>query len=345
MTVVFTDNFTGVSGTAIAGRAGTGGSWTGFGVAAADIAALKINATNQVRITSTTGCLVRVELGEADHYAKAAILVANVSGAVAVRATDHLNLVGLRVAGSTQVELFKRVAGTETSVTKVSVGTVALPITLELRMSGSTAFLVVNGASVGLAAGYAVADAALTGVTKAGLWGKAGAVNPLADDFEAGTLASAPMVALAVAGGRSASRGGDGAVSAPVALAPTRARSETIDRGASVALVLALLPAGGRSMSRGAGSTLGVTTRLAPVFGRSLGRAGTPLLVPPLVIAAASARMTMRAGAGQVSGARLLVPDASRLASRGRAARLFVFRAGMMSVVGDDARVVAVRHD
>ena len=315
MTILFSDNFTGVSGTALNGRAATGGSWTGFGVATADQNGLKINATNQVRSTSASGCLARAETGSADHYAKVALWVTSNVGAVAVRASDHLNFLGLRVASATQIVLFKRIGGTETSVATLTVPTITPPATLEVRVAGANAFVFLNGVLQGSAAGYPI-DPALPASTKAGLWGKSSATDPLADDFEAGTL----LAALTVAGGRSASRGG-----------------ATMLGGLPVLAV-----AGGRSSGRAAAATLGLAIGVGAMGGRSGSRAGVAGLALALTLAPMRGRSTQRAGGTLISLGGGIVPARGRSGSRGGGVSLGIVFVGTPTGVPRESRTVPV---
>ena len=359
MALVFSDNFTGVSGTALNGRTGTGGSgaWTGFGVAAADQNGLKINAVNQARVATSNGCLARVETGAADHYAKAALYVNTAVAAVAVRATDHLNFLGFRIVSSTQVELFKRVnSATEGSVVKVTVGAITLPATLELRASGSNALLFLNGAQVGAAGGYAI-DPAIPASTKAGLWGKSSATDPFADDFEAGTLATALTPAagrgagrdrgqgvavalgLAAAGARVPGRAQAGALAAaaPAALVPASARVP--GRGGAPIAVgqanAALAPAAVRASGRAQAGAVGLTLGIAAAGGRSAGRGGTASAAIQIGIGLTSARSAARGGIVTAGLVLALGPAGARSVARGGAAAL----AGAAQVAAAGARL------
>ena len=294
MPTVFTDNFNGgVSGTALNGRAGTGGSWSCAGALAADIAGLKLNASNQVRAATVTGCLGRIETGLADHYAKAVILVTTTAAAVAVRAVDQSNFIGLRVANATQVEIFKRIGGTETSFGKVTVGTIGPSPALELRIAGTSAFALLNGAAV--ASAGPIADAVFSGVTKVGLWGKGSAVDPLADDFEGGTL---PV--LAGANARSVGRDRNAALntSAAAVLAAAPARSSGRDRNAGIATVLPLVPTRGRGVGRDRNAAVAPVMGLTPARGRSVGRAGASLIGASAMLIPSAGRAPGRATTG-----------------------------------------------
>ena len=285
MAVVFTDNFnTGTAGTPLNGRAGTGGTWTTTGAAAADQGALKITASGQVSVGgTTTGCLAAADVGGGVQYAKVALQVASAAGVVAVRALDWNNFVGLRWASATQIEVYRRIGGTETPFApKITVGTIAVPFTLELRFNGSNAFAFYNGAQVGTPSGYALTAgeiAALGATTRVGLWGKASTTVTIADDFEGGTLVSA----VAPVGGRSPSRVGSAAVQIRFALvaaggrSPGRAVSPALSPGGSGVAV-----ARGRSPSRAAFAVLGWMGTLAPTRAASATRAtGTRLTLFP----------------------------------------------------------------
>ncbi len=340
MAVVFTDNFTGVSGTAINGRAGTGGTWSCAGATAGDLAGLKINATNQVRVQTSTGCLGRIDVAVADHYAKASSFTAGISVAAAVRAIDHNNFIGLRIASTTQIELFKRIGGIETSIVKLTVGTITLPAILQLGIVGTSALIFFNGAQVGTTTGYPIADALFVGVTRVGLWGKASALDPAADDFEGGAM----LTALLGAGGRSPTRDRNAGLStgSSAALTAGGGRSITRDQLAAVTLTLPLGPTRARSASRDPGAALVLQLSVAPMGGRSGTRGAATNITMPFPLGAASGRSAARAGGAMLKAIAAVRAEAGRSALRTGSARLSLFERGVLTPVASDQRTVPV---
>lgn len=313
MPAVFSDSFTGASNTVLNGRAATGGAWTMSGQAALDQNAIRINAANQARVSTGNGCLGMAAVGAADHYAKAQSFVLGTQCAVAVRAQDWQNFIGLRMTSATQPELYRRVAGAETTLNRPTIAAQAAPVTLEIRVIGGTVTGFVNGIAVHAGAGHAVTDFA--GVTRAGLWGRGSGIDPLADDFEAGHFVF-PLVA---AGGQ----------------APTRDRGQAVTAAGGATTVAA---AGGRSPGRAGAGRLGAA--LAVAGGRSPSRSGSVGLVSGLAIAVAGGRSGTRAGTGGLI-ARLGVAG-GRGPARADAGRVETMRLGLVTPVATEPRGVPV---
>ena len=319
MAVVFTDSFSGVLGSALDGRVGTGGTWSCSGNLAADIAGWKIDAGNKAKLATSNGCLARIDSGASDHYAKAAISTTTTAVAAAARAIDWQNFIGLRASGATTIELFKRIGGVETSIVKVTVATLVTPFTAELRIAGTTAYLFLNGAQIGLSGGYQVADALFAGVTRVGLWGKSSSLDPAATTFEAGTLAAA----VAVAGGRASMR----------------------DRSAGVALALSIAPVAARAPARAAAARLVADARLNVTGGRGAQRVGMAMLTATAPMLPASARLAMRGGTAALTASARMVADAARVPTRAGAVALTIFEVGVATPVVAETRTVAVAGD
>lgn len=269
MPVTMTDGFDGALDTLVNGRVAGGAAWSCAGSLAGDINGLKLNGAGRAKNSSSSGCLGRIETGSTGHWAKASSWgrSTSVQIAVAVRAVDHRNFIGLRVVSATQAELFKRIAGSDTRIALLSAATAA-PVTLELRIEAGVATPFVNGAQVGLSGGYAVADAVFDGVTLAGMWAR-GALDPAADDFECGTFGAA-AAGLVPAPARLATRGGAAAVAWRGAIGPASARSAVRGGAARLSVVGgALVPARGRSAGRDRGAGLAAArAAIAPARGR-----------------------------------------------------------------------------
>ncbi len=320
MPAVFTDNFTGTAGTALNGRtASGGGTWTTTGATGTDQAALKINVANQVKVSSTTGCLASFDTGVPDHYARASLLATGISVAVAVRASGYLNLIGLRIANSTTIELFKRVSGAETSLYRPTLAAISLPAILELRAVGQYAFPYLNGTLVGPAIGTLVSDAAFAGVTRAGLWGKTPTTDPIADDFEAGTLS--------------------------VPLAPAFARGTMRDPGGVIALWLALAPASGLSFSRSAGAGVTAPFAIGPAGARHAVRTGALSLAGPARLISTAARQPLRDNGALLNVRALLACEGGRSPARGSAGWVARFPVGIRTPVDAEVRQASVLRD
>jgi len=230
MPQTFADDFTGVADAVLNGRTVGGKSWSCAGTFTADVQGLKINASGQLKNMSSNGCLGRIEAGAADHYAQAKVhgpLTASVPVALAVRAVDQLNHIGMRAWTSTQVEIYKRV-GSSTSQRVVLIGGLSLVAgqTWKLQIEGTTVKAFVGGTQIGVAGGYDVADAVFSGITKAGLWASlapGGGTDPAFDDFEAGTVSSGPLVSVDEIGARRIVQRAKGATSKVLRLTGTYA--------------------------------------------------------------------------------------------------------------------------
>jgi hypothetical protein len=256
MPTIASEDFTGPANANLHGRVTTTGGRTWQCLSSTT--ALRLNAAAQLRSAASGGAVARVDLGVADHFARARSLAfgANPCAAVAVRAVDFSNFIGLRALDAASVEIYKRVGSTsDQRVALIGGLALALPVELELRIEGATVRALVGGAPVGAAEGYAVNDAVFAGVTQAGLFARGSTLDPALDDWAGGDLV-AGAVALAPAGGRIALRGSAAGLAGQ---AP------------------ALGPAGGRVALRGGAAGLAFTPAagaLAGAGGRVALRAG-----------------------------------------------------------------------
>ena len=342
MAVVFTDSFSGPSGSTLDGRAGTGGTWSCSGSLPGDVAGWKIDAANKAKLATANGCLARIDSGVADHYAKALIATTSTAVAAAVRAIDWQNFIGLRANGATTIELFKRISGVETSISKVTVAALATPFSVELHAAGATLFLILNGSQIGTAAGYNVSDAVFAGVTKVGLWGKSTSLDPAATAFEGGTLANA----VNLAAGRALTRDRGAAVNSGVvfALGVAGGRAATRDRGAALAPTVVLAPARGRAPTRGATPTVGLMLRMAPAGGRSAGRGAGTVVTMTNNLAVAGARASTRDRGAMLRTGLSIVPTSARLAARVGFATLGFIEPGLVTGVAAELRTIPVQR-
>lgn len=283
MPVVATDDFTGANNALLDGRAVGSQAWSCAGVALADIQLIRLNGTGAFRLGSGAGCLGRLEMGQADHYARLASYAltgsATVAVAVAVRCIDHTNFIGLRALTTTSVEIFKVVGGTQSSVIVIAVPALTAPVVLELTMAGTAARAFVNGAQVGAVAGYPITEPVFNGVTKAGIWAR-GTRNPAGDDFEGGTLSGA-AVAVVPARGLSAQRAAAGGLALMLPLGVARAAHAQRGRAGGLSIGLGVGPAAARHVVRGAVG-------------------GLALPGGPVALMAAQARHGWRGGAARV---------------------------------------------
>lgn len=264
MASIASEDFTGASTVNLHGRTTTTGgrTWECLTLTTS----LKMNGAGQLRSTTSSGAVGRVNLGVADHAASARVMAfgSNPCAAVAVRVVNLSNFIGLRAIDAGSVELYKRVGSTtDQRVALIGGLALSLPVELELRIEGTTARVFVGGAPVGAAGGYAIADAVFAGVTHAGLFARGSTLDPALDDWAGGDLG---VALLAPAGGRCATRGQAGALTG---LAPSLASAggRIPLRGAAGALAFtpaagALAGAGGRVPLRAAEA--GLLFRPAP---------------------------------------------------------------------------------
>lgn len=166
--------------------------WTGSGAFAADAAGLKVNATSELKNSSTNGCLVFYDSGASSYYSEIVMEIAQSAGVIsvgaAVRCTDYLNFIGVRYWGSA-LELYHRTGSTtQNRIEFISGATVLVGDTVKLEVDGETLRCYVNNVQVG-------SDNDITGIqsgNNAGLFaaGATGAVDPVFGDLEIGTLVS-----------------------------------------------------------------------------------------------------------------------------------------------------------
>ncbi|MFN3287764.1 MAG: hypothetical protein ACK40H_04890 [Sphingomonadaceae bacterium] len=258
MAIIASEDFTGASTANLHGRTTTTGGRTWECLTSTS--SLKLNGAGQLRSTTSSGAVGRVDLGVADHAAGARLLAfgSNPCAAVAVRVVNLSNFIGLRALDAASVELFKRVGSTsDQRVALIGGLALSLPVELELRIEGTTARVFVGGAPVGATGGYTIADAVFAGVTHAGLFARGSPLDPALDDWSGSDLG---VALLAPAGGRCATRGQAGALAGhSPSLAGTGGRIPL--RGAAGALAFspaagALAGAGGRVPLRAAAAGL-----------------------------------------------------------------------------------------
>lgn len=210
MAIIASEDFTGASTANLHGRTTTTGGRTWECLTSTS--SLKLNGTGQLRSTTSSGAVGRVDLGVADHAASARVMAfgSNPCAAVAVRVVNLTNFIGLRAIDAGSVELFKRVgSSSDQRVALIGGLALSLPVELELRIEGTTARVFVGGASVGASGGYTIADAVFVGVTGAGLFARGAPLDPALDDWAGGDLG---MAMLEPAGSRCATRGQLGAL-------------------------------------------------------------------------------------------------------------------------------------
>ena len=296
---VIADGFNGVLDALVNGRVAGGTAWSCNGALGADASGLKINAANQAKNSSGNGCLGRIETGSADHYARVRSFGRSTTSlaAAVVRAIDYRNFIALRVISATQVELYKRVGSTSDQRIAVFTLATSAPVMLELRCEAGVLRPFVEGAQLGATGGYAIVDAVFDGVTRAGLWAR-GALDPCADDFEAGSF-GAPAGSLSPANARSILRGRAPVIAWRGVLLPARGRSATRDRAPVLRVAVgAIAPVRGRSVLRGGEARLTVVGAIAPARARLPlrgsaavvsvgGGGGTPVAADDRVAAAA----------------------------------------------------------
>lgn len=143
--MAFTDDFTGTSGDTLESRTG----WTlADGVAGA----AQINASNQLKFTSTTDTAYTApDTGTPDHYAQAEILQpVSTKGyfPVCIRVTDSNNFIGLRLYNGR--EIYERVGGTFSRI-YVTPGD-PTPRIYRLEASGEDITYLRDGSSAGVVA-------------------------------------------------------------------------------------------------------------------------------------------------------------------------------------------------
>jgi hypothetical protein len=266
MRTLVSEDFTGANNVNLHGRATTTGGRTWECLTSTT--SNRLNGAGQLKSTTSSGAVGRVDLGFANHFARARVLAfgANPCAAVAVRVVNLSNFIGLRAIDATSIELFKRVGGTtDQRVALIGGLTLSLPLELELHIEGNVARAHAAGVPVGAPGGYAVADAVFAGVTQAGLFVRGSTLDPALDDWAGGDLAVVP---LDPEGGRSATRGQAGALTSQApALAAASARVAL--RGAVGGLAFtpaasALAGAGGRIALRAAQAGLVFREPAAP---------------------------------------------------------------------------------
>jgi len=338
MPAIVSDSFNGAANTTINGRVASGQTWSVAGA----VNGIQLNAANQLKATSSSGALARIEIGAADHYARVTALATSTTGGcgAAVRAVDNLNFIALRLVSLSEVRLFKRVGSTtDVTVAALTGLTLTLPVVLELRIAGQVATLYVNGAQVGAPPGYTVADAVFAGVTRAGIWGRGSSVDPLGDDFEGGTPGGA-AASLAPARGVHALRGAASAVGVTYALAPTRGVHALRGAATAVGVTYRLVPTRGLHAHPGAATAVGVTYGLVPARGLHAHGGAAAALTPGLVPAVA--RHVLRGMAAVIAPAGALQAAGSRIPWRGGEALLSPGGMPRASVV---ATIVAERRE
>ena len=191
MAVTFTDAFTGTLDDTLEGRTG----WTTSGAFPADRAGLKINASNQAKNSSGNGCLAFVEAGSADSYSEADVfgpLAAGTNISLAVRCTDWQNFIGVRAWTSSELQLYHMNSGTLSALQQITGLSLSAGDTWRLEVESDTARVYVNNVQVGT-------DEDVTGMqsgSKVGIFAANAAVDPVFDNFEAGTIGVASIVTI-----------------------------------------------------------------------------------------------------------------------------------------------------
>lgn len=160
--------------------------WTGYGTFAADAAGLKVNATDEVKNSSTNGCLVCHDAGSPSHYSEAVMRTAQTAGVidagVAVRCGDHLNFIGVRYWGSS-LEVFHKTGDATYNRIEFIAAVVGVDDLVKLEVDGDTLRCYVNSVQVG-------SDNDITGIqsgNNAGLFA-ADNLDPIFGALELGTL-------------------------------------------------------------------------------------------------------------------------------------------------------------
>jgi hypothetical protein len=142
--------------------------------------------------TDTTGTAAQgPDLGSANHYVQASIQQgAGISGPfICARLVDANNFVGIRYntnSSPASIELYKRVAGTLTSLVAASSANRPIGAVMRLEVSGDMATVKSDGAVI---LGPVVIGGSNTTGNRAGVVARVIAANPWIDNFEVGVLA------------------------------------------------------------------------------------------------------------------------------------------------------------
>ena len=187
--MAFTDNFNRANADLEASAVSSGGSsWTHDGLVAS---ALQI-VSNQLRCntTNSSGSAYKAaDAGTSDHYVQFSAVAVSLSTGpfVCCRLADRSNFVGVRVgnigSGNGQIEVYRRVGGTLTSLHLSAVGAAAANDIIKLETSGTNWLLYVNGS---LLSSGAINSAGLTS-TGTGIVART-TTGTYFDDFESAAI-------------------------------------------------------------------------------------------------------------------------------------------------------------
>jgi len=183
VTGLYADNFNRADANLEASAVASGGwSWVHDGLIAGALAIV----SNQLRCTTSNGtgsAYKTPSIGTVDMFASYKVAALPESGAfVCCRLTDRSNFVGIRNNGSI-VEVYRRVAGSLSSLWTSGSGVVSIGDVLRLEALGSNFRVLKNGAEIKPSAAI---GATLT-ATEAGIVARSVVATPM-DDFDSGTL-------------------------------------------------------------------------------------------------------------------------------------------------------------
>lgn len=163
--------------------------WTTNGAFASNLAGAKVNATSQIKSTTSDGTLAYYESGTSSHYSEAVVSVAPSAGVEsigpAVRCNDWKNFIGMRPYGTSNVQVYHRTGSTSYQQLALPSYTHVAGDVYKLEVDGDTLRAYVNSVQVG-------SDIDITGIqsgSKAGFW-VAGSRDPAIGNIEIGTLVS-----------------------------------------------------------------------------------------------------------------------------------------------------------
>lgn len=178
--VAFFDDFTGVDDQPLEARAG----WV---LASGTASAAKIVANKLVcnDASGTGSLLLSQDMGSADHYVRFSFAASAVNAFVGIRIKDVNNFLGVRRNGNV-VEVYQRIAGTQTAVATFNTTVVASDV-IEFAAVGMSFYVKKNGATLVPATGTQVIHATLA-TGRQGVIPRSGVVNPWIDDYRTGAL-------------------------------------------------------------------------------------------------------------------------------------------------------------
>ena len=163
--------------------------WSTAGTFPLDRAGAKVNASSQIKSTTSNGCLAYYASGSNSHYSEIEIDAAPSSGVVtagpAVRCVDHQNFIGLRIFGLNNIEIFHRSGSNTYTRLALPSHTHTAGDTYKLEVDGDTLKAYANDSQMG-------GDIDVTDIQSggnAGFW-IAGTRDPALGDIEIGTIAT-----------------------------------------------------------------------------------------------------------------------------------------------------------